>query len=158
MQFTPGQLRETVGISVETFRHWKRVLPPFAGRKRYVPSFTIGDLLAGRILRILTEGCGIRVGHLTELSKEIARLSNMAPWTSLEKEVLVLDLVESTCRMSKDSNPGESANIVVLCVMKSIMHELRVALLRVRPSADQQSLFLPPVEVEPEVRVRRRAT
>ena len=65
MQFTPGQLRETVGISVETFRHWKRVLPPFANRKRYVPSFTIGDLLAGRILRNLTEGCGVRVGHLS---------------------------------------------------------------------------------------------
>jgi hypothetical protein len=64
MQFTPGQLRETVGISVETFRHWKRVLPPFAHRKRYVPCFTIGDLLAGRILRSLTEGCGVRVGHL----------------------------------------------------------------------------------------------
>jgi hypothetical protein len=135
VHFTPGQLRETVGISVETFRHWKRVLPPFAGRKRYVPSFTIGDLLAGRILRILTEGCGIRVGHLTELSKEIARLSNTAPWTSLETEVLVIDLVEGTCRMSKDSNPGESANIILLCAMKPIMQALRVALLRVRPSA-----------------------
>jgi len=156
--YTPGQLRETVGISVETFRHWKRVLPPFAGRKRYVPSFTIGDMLAGRVLRILTEGCGVRVGHLAKVSKELARLSNTAPWTSLEKEVLVIDLIEGTCHMSKDSNPSESANIILLCTMKPIMQELRVALLRVRPSADQQSLFLPPVEVEPEARVRRRAT
>jgi hypothetical protein len=133
------------------------VLPPFANRKRYVPSFTIGDLLAGRILRTLTEGFGVRVGHLTVISTELARLSNAEPWTSLEKEVLVIDLVEGTCRTSKDSNPAERANIILLCAMKPIMQELRVALLRVRPSADQQSLFLPPVEVEPEARVHRRA-
>ena len=158
MQFTPGQLRETVGISVETFRHWKRVLPPFANRQRYVPSFTIGDLLAGRILRCLTEGCGVRVGHLTKVSKEIVRVCNMAPWASLEEKVLVVDLVKGICRISDDYVRGGSTDIVLLCVMKPIMNDLHDALLRLLPSADQHNLLFPPVEVERDARVRRRAT
>jgi hypothetical protein len=158
MQFTPGQLRETVGISVETFRHWKRVLPPFAHRKRYIPCFTIGDLLAGRILRSLTEGCGVRVGHLAKVSEEIVRVSNMAPWASLEDKTLVIDLLKGTCRLSKGYHHNEGADFVLLCAMNPIMHELRDALLRSRPSADQHNLFFSPVKLGRDTPVRRRAT
>ena len=158
MQFTAGQLRETVGISVETFRHWKRVLPPFAHRKRYIPCFTVGDLLAARILRSLTEGCGVRVGHLAKVSQEIVRVSNMAPWAALEDKTLVIDLVKGTCLLAKDYHHNESTDFVLLCAMKPIMHELRDALLRSRPSADQQNLFLSPVKLGRNMPVRRRAT
>jgi hypothetical protein len=158
VQFTPAQLRETVGISVETFRHWKRVLPPFASRQRYIPSFTIGDLLAARILRRLTEDCGIRVGHLTTVSNEIVRVCNTAAWAWLEDKTLVIDLVKGTCRISKGNDEGATADIIIRCAMNPIMRELRDALLRSPPSADQRSLFFPPVEVRREARVRRRAT
>jgi hypothetical protein len=158
MQFTPGQLRETVGISVETFRHWKRVLPPFAHRKRYIPGFTIGDLLAGRILRSLTEGCGVRVGHLAKVSQEIVRVSNMAPWVALEDKTLVIDLIKGTCRLSKGYQQNEGTDFLLLCAMSPIMHELRDALLRSRPSDDQHSLFLSPGKLGRDTPVRRRAT
>jgi hypothetical protein len=158
MQFTPGQLRETVGISVETFRHWKRVLPPFADRKRYISCFTIGDLLAGRILRSLTEGCGVRVGHLAKVSQEIVRVSNTAPWTALEDKTLVIDLVKGTCRLSKDYQQVDGTDFVLLCAMSPVIHDLRDALLRSRPSADQHNLFLSPVKLGRDTPVRRRAT
>ena len=158
MQFTPGQLREIVGISVETFRHWKRVLPPFAHRKRYIPCFTIGDLLAARILRSLTEGCGVRVGHLARVSQEIVRASNMTPWVTYEERTLVIDLVKGTCRVSKVYQQNEGANFVLLCAMNPIMHELRDALLRSRPSADQHNLSLSPVKLGRDTPVRRRET
>jgi hypothetical protein len=158
MQFTPGQLRETVGISVETFRHWKRVLPPFANRKRYTPCFTVGDLLAGRILRTLTEGCGVRAGHLAKVSQEIVRVSNAAPWAALEDKTLVIDLVNGKCRLANDFHDNERNHFVFLCAMKPVMHELRDALLRSRPSTDQQSLFFSPVKLGRDTPVRRRAT
>lgn len=158
MLFTPGQLRETVGISVETFRHWKRVLPPFAHRKRYIPCFTVGDLLAGRILRSLTEGCGVRVGHLTQVSEEIVRVSNMAPWAALEDKTLVIDLVKGTCHLSKSYQQGKGTDVILLCALNPIMHELRDTLLRSRPVADQQNLFLSPVKIGRDAPVRRRAT
>lgn len=158
MQFTPGQLRETVGISVETFRHWKRVLPPFANRKGYVPSFTIGDLLAARVLRALTESCGIRVGHLLNASEEIFRVCNSSGWTPLESGVLAIDLIEGTCRLVKYGSPLDSADILLRCVMKPILRDLRESLLKFHPSADQHNLLLPPVEVQRRPSLRRSAS
>jgi len=158
VQFTPGQLRETVGISVETFRHWKRVLPPFAKRKRYVPSFSVGDLLAGRILRRLTEGCGIRVGHLTKISDKIVRVCNTTAWASLEQKVLLIDLVKDTCRLSGPNHDNSAEDVILRCQLAPIMRELRDALLRSHPAPNQQSLLFPPLGVEPEQGVGRRAS
>jgi hypothetical protein len=158
MQLTPAQLRETVGISVETFRHWKRVLPPFANRKRYVPCFTVGDLLAGRILRILTEGCGVRVGHLAKVSQEIVSVCNLAPWAALEDKTLAIDLLKGSCFLLKDGQQHCGSDFFLLCDMKPLMLDLRDALLQSHPSAPQHNLFLSPVKLGRDAPVRRRAT
>ena len=158
MQFTLGQLRETVGISVETFRHWRRVLPPFAKRKRYTPSFTVGDLLAGRILRRLTEGCGVRVGHLAKVSNEIVSVCNMAAWTSLEQKTLLIDLVRGTCRLAVQNDDVGPEDVILRCPLGPIIREVRDALLRSHPAANQHNLLFPPVEVERERSSRRRAS
>lgn len=113
MQFTPGQFREAVGISVETFRHWRRVLPSFANRKRYAPSFSMGDLLAGRILRQLTEGCGVRVGHLVKVSDEIARVCNGTAWASLEQNVFLIDLAKGTCQLARSKNDDYADEVIL---------------------------------------------
>jgi hypothetical protein len=67
MQFNQAQVRDTIGISVETFRHWKRVLPPFSERKQY----TLGDLLAAGVLCRLTVHCGVRAGPLEGIMTQI---------------------------------------------------------------------------------------
>lgn len=155
VQFTPGQLREAVGISVETFRHWKRVLPTFAKRKPYLPSFTMGDLVAGGILRHLTEQCGIRIGHLTKISSDIVRVCNVAPWASLEHQILLIDFSEQVCRLvSRREEIGSSA-FVLRCPLQPVLREVREGLLRSIPSANQHSLHFPPVRVERERHVRR---
>jgi hypothetical protein len=157
VQFTPGQLREAVGISVETFRHWKRVLPSFANRKGYVPSFTMGDLLTSRILRQLTEGCGVRVGHLIKVSDEIARVCNTTAWASLEHKVFFIDLVKGTCLLARPKDSVSANELVLICPLRPIVRELREVLLRSYPASHQQSLLFPPLEV-PEQASRRRAS
>jgi hypothetical protein len=83
LQFTPGQLRDTVGLSVETFR--------------------------------------------------------------LEGGVLIVDLPNGICRIAKD--PPDARDILILCPLNPIIDELRDALLRSRPSANQRQLYFPPTEV-----------
>lgn len=157
VQFTPGQLREAIGISVETFRHWKRVLPSFANRKRYVPSFTTGDLLTGRVLRQLTEGCGVRVGHLIKVSGEIARVCDTTAWTSLEQNVLYIDLERGVCRLARPKDDVSADEVILRCPLGPIVRELREMLQRSHPASVQQSLLFPPLEV-PEQVSRRRAS
>lgn len=147
MQFTPGQLREMVGISVETFRHWKRVLPPFANSRRHAPCFSVGDLLAGGVVRRLTEGCGIRVGHLAGLSTEIARVCNSTAWAALERKALLIDLPGGTCRLASGTAKNESSDILLICEMAPVMRQLRETMLRSQGS-DQRALLFPPVDVD----------
>src|SRR5713226_2410759 len=125
LQFTPGQLRAIVGLSVETYRHWKRMLPPFAVRKGSSPRYSIGDLLAASILCRLTGSCGVRVGYLKEISEKIVALANSSSWTALEGQVLLIDLLRRTCRVAKEERNTTGTDIVVLCPLGPIMSELR---------------------------------
>lgn len=104
--------------------------------------------MAASVLRRLTDGCGIRVGHLTEISEKIISLTNSSSWAALEGKTLVVDLSNETCRIAKDEKNLKGANIVMLCPLGPIMAELRDALLRSRPTTNQGQLLFPPARLE----------
>jgi hypothetical protein len=133
VQFSQTQLRSTLGISVETFRHWKRVLPPFAQRKRYTSRFSTGDLLAAGILRRLTDQCGIRVGLLPEISQATVEICNASSWASLEGKTLVVDIEQRTCRIVEATQEPIGQNVIIVCPLSPIIAVVRDAMSRVRP-------------------------
>jgi hypothetical protein len=77
---------EVLGLSPDTFRHWKHALPPLGGRNGYTPCFSPGDLLAMALIRTLTEDLGIRVGKLDELSTQLFEQCS-EPWAILERSI-----------------------------------------------------------------------
>jgi len=156
VHFSQGQLRDTLGISVETFRHWKRVLPPFAERKRYTPRYSIGDLLTAAILHRLTDQCGVRVGVLPEISKAILQICNAAPWAALEGKALVINIQQRVCQIVYASRDFAGMDVVIVLPLSPIIAALRDALTRKRPIVAQQQLALRPAAVgEPRTRRRR---
>jgi hypothetical protein len=155
VQFSQGQLRDTLGISVETFRHWKRVLPPFAERKRYTRRFSVGDLLAAGVLHRLTDQCGVRVGFLPEISKAVVEICNTSPWAALEDKALIVDVQQRTCRTVKNVREFTAQDIVIVCPLGPIMTAMRDALSRTQPSVAQQPLRFLPTAIG-EIRARRR--
>ena len=46
MLYTPGQLRDAIGLSKGAYRSWKRVLPALPAGKSHGPIFFPGDVLA----------------------------------------------------------------------------------------------------------------
>ncbi|MGH6679326.1 MAG: hypothetical protein ACREDL_10455 [Bradyrhizobium sp.] len=155
MQYSLNQLRETVGLSVETYRHWKRVLPPLAEKGGRAPCFSIGDFVAASILHRLTENAGVRVGHLVDISTEVFRICNASPWASLIGRTLTVDLEGRTCVVEPAASI-EGANLALFCRIDPVLAQLRGTLLRDRPDEAQAILLLPPVGV-PAARRRRRA-
>jgi len=147
MQFTPAQLRSAVGLSLETFRHWKRVLPPFASRKGRTACFSTGDLLAAAIIRRLADTCGIRIGRLTEVSGRIVELCNSVPWPALENRVLLVDPTSYSARLVEDRRNIQTSGLAIICALTPIMSELRDTLLRLKSSTAQVALPLPPTSV-----------
>jgi hypothetical protein len=153
VQFSQNQLRDTLGISVETFRHWKRVLPPFAQRKRYTSRFSTGDLLAAAVLCRLTSQCGIRVGLLPEISQAAVEICNASPWAALEGKALVVDIQQRTCQIAEGARAP--TDVVIVCPLNPIIAAVRDAMSRARPFVrrEQRQSLRSPLN---ERRARRR--
>jgi hypothetical protein len=149
-----GQLREIVGLSLETYRHWKRVFPGFAGRSGRAASFSAGDLLAACILRQLTEVGGIRTGQLRDVASDLLRICN-TPWGSLEGGVLAIGLKDRSCRVVRAPWDWREAGFAVVCPLDPMLNELRGVLLGARPETGQDELILPPVGLRSKAAGRR---
>jgi hypothetical protein len=157
VQFSQGQLRETLGISVETFRHWKRVLPPFAERERYTPRYSIGDLLAAGILHRLTDQCGVRVGSLTEISTSMLDICNSNSWTVLKGKTLVVDVRKRACRIQDSAHEVLSEGVVIVCPLRPIIAAVRYALSRQQLPIARQRLSRPANSIHESSARRKRA-
>lgn len=129
MQYTPGQLRDAVGLSKEAFRHWKRVLPAFPDGKSHGPSFSPGDVLACAVLHRLTQSCGVRIGQLKGVSTRIFAVCNETPWDMLADCVLVVDLANQECATVPKTDQFSRNNAVVVCPMAPVIAVLREHLL-----------------------------
>jgi len=156
VQYTQAQVRETVGLSLETYRHWKRVLPPLASKSGRAACFSIGDLMAVSVLQRLTETAGVRVGHLSDVAPAIFQICNSSPWAALVGATLMLDLEQRICTVERADKATAEANLVLACRLDPVLEQLRDALLRGKSGYPQAELLLPPVRV-PSARRQKRA-
>lgn len=90
MRYTPAQLKEVLGITEETLRHWRRSFASLQGKRGYGPCFTPGDLLA---LKVVTQlhALGISVGQLKSVAKDLFDVCSQGVWSNVENKVLVFD-------------------------------------------------------------------
>ena len=135
MRYTPGQLREAVGLSKEALRHWRRVLPGFPQGQSHAPSFSPGDVLAFAVLRRLTASCGVRVGQLRAVSRSVFVVCNETPWEVLAKRMIVVDLDRQECATVPRTGPVDADGAVVVCPMAPVIAGLREALVGSSPRA-----------------------
>ena len=157
MKFTPGQLRTAIGLSKETFRHWKRILPAYAGDNGKGPRFSPGDVIASSVLRHVTEDCGIRIGHLANVSTMIFSICNENSWVVLQDRILVLDASRNTCALFENTSRIPTDSTVVVCPVGPIIQALQDALMQSHPVREQTRFHFPPTPVGPEPAVRSRA-
>jgi hypothetical protein len=151
MYYTPGQLRGTVGLSKEAFRHWRRVVPAFANGRGHAPSFSSGDVLASAVLRQLTDIIGVRIGHLSDIAPAIFHVCNASSWDALQSKSLVINLQERSC-VAVDDHSTSVGELVVVCALAPLIKTLQFDLLN--SNMQSHTKALPPVEVDEGVRKR----
>lgn len=98
MKLTPQQLREIVGISQETLRHWRQTLPPLQGRKGYSPCFFAADALALLVIREITETLHVKVHALKPIVTRLFEVCRDINWFQLEKKNLVFSFSEPSIK------------------------------------------------------------
>ena len=146
LKLTPAQFRDSIGITQETLRHWRKVLPIFQGRSGYSPIFTTGDLVAGAIVKSLKDTCGISIKMFANHSIEIGKICNETPWTVLSSSTLILNLHDGDCFLISEKHKPEIANLSFAVPLSAIMESLTQGLLLNTDQA-QHLLYFPPSEV-----------
>ncbi len=155
MKLSPGQVREVLGLSQDTYRHWKAALPPLANRNGYRPCFTHGDLFAMALVKALTDDAGVQVGALHAVAASLFDHCGKHSWAELERSTLVLELarVRATFVPEQQLPQFDGIGLVVPC--RRIVLDLRERLLMDKEPVDQGNLHFPPTVVSGQARGRR---
>lgn len=144
MNFTPGQLRDAVGIGQETYRHWKKALPPLRREAGHSPCFTAGDLLAAAIVKILVSDYGMRVSVLTTLAEGVFRECNSRSWPALERSLIVLDVPGGQASIQSEDSRLALDEAAMVVPLGRLISTLRRTLLADDDNG-QGTLRFPPV-------------
>jgi hypothetical protein len=155
MKLTPGQVRDVLDLSQDTFKHWKKVLPPLIGRNGYRPCFTHGDLLAMAFIRALTDDACVQVGALGAISAVLFDQCTKQPWAALERTVLILELPRIRVEFISDQSSPQIASLGIVVPCAPIIRDLRERLLMGEDDDLQGNLRFPPAVVA--TRTRRRS-
>lgn len=129
MQLTIGQVREILDVPQETFRHWKKALPILTERNGYRPCFSLGDLLALAVIKILTYGAGVRVGALSDASRSLFALCNATSWVIIERGGIAVDTEDGSAKVFSSAADVSVDSVVVLVAGGPLVLQLRARLL-----------------------------
>ena len=144
VRYTPGQLRDAVGISQETYRHWKKALPPLGGGAGHGPRFSVGDLLAVVVVKILTNDFAIRVNAISAIARALFETCNAVPWPALERGKLLVDLAAGELQFIHTAEPTRVPAPVLVIPLQPSIRRLRAALLTEYDRGTQAALPFPP--------------
>lgn len=155
VNYTPGQLRDALGIGQETYRHWKKTLAPLRRESGHSPCFTAGDLAATAVVKVLVADYGMRVSTLSSIAEGLFGECNSRSWPILERSLLMLDIAGGSVSIQSEGGGLMFNGPAMVVPLGTLIEGLRRALLA-GDDDGQQSLRFPPV-AQPADLLQRRA-
>lgn len=155
-KYTPGQLREAVGIGAETYRHWRKVIRALHREGGHSPCYTPGDLLATSAIKVLSVDLGLRVGALVKCAPDLFRICNDHAWPVLERGAMVVDPVLGKADLQSIPVVLDPEQAVWVMPLRPLVEMLRGALLADGGRDAQGTLQFPPV-AQPSPERREKA-
>lgn len=155
VNYTPGQLRNAVGIGQETYRHWKKALAPLRREAGHSPCFSAGDLVATAIVKILVSDYGVRISALSALAEGVFEVCNARSWPMLERSLIVLNIPGGRVSVHPEGSGLALDAPAMVLPLGMLIENLRRTLLA-GDDDGQEMLRFPPV-VQPAISPPRRA-
>lgn len=156
VNYTPGQLRDAVGIGQETYRHWKKALAPLRREAGHSPCFTAGDLVATAVVKILVADYGMRVSTLSSVAEGVFGECNSRSWPMLERSLLMLNIAGGSVSIQSEGRGLILNGPAMVVPLGTLIESLRRTLLA-GDDDGQEMLRFPPV-VQSAVPLQRRAS
>ncbi|WP_229954281.1 helix-turn-helix domain-containing protein [Parasphingorhabdus litoris] len=151
MKLTPSQFRNALGITQETLRHWRNMLPIFHGRLGYAPVFTPGDLVAGAVIKELRYTYGISIKKFAIPSASLGKVCNETPWNTLSNSTLLLTLADNSCKLVPSHQKSNLDSPCIAIPLSKIMDRLTKSLL-LENGQPQHPFYFPLTAVEDQQR------
>jgi hypothetical protein len=139
IRYTPGQFRDALGLTKETFRYWKRDLPALGARAGHSPCFGPSDLVATAIAKQAIDILGVSIGRLAPLASELFAMCAQKPWPQLERMSAILFLKSGGVSFIEQGAPVPTKEPTVVVPLEPVIRELR------------ERLFMADVEVQPSL-------
>lgn len=113
VEFTQAQVRKVLGLAPETFRHWRKVLPPLAKRARR-QTLTHGDILALAAIQVLVREVGVSSSALASHSEAIFKYCNSSPWPALARSRVQISKTGAELVSQRAPIPTGKLSILIL--------------------------------------------
>jgi hypothetical protein len=143
MKLTLGQVRGTLKLSPDAYRHWKTVLPPLATRQGRGASFSHGDLLALAIVKSLTDRIGVPVGNLDIVARKLFEQCGKQPWAKFERLSAFISTENWSLSFISDGRYPQTGTPSVFIPCGPIIASLRSALMIEHAEDTQANLRFP---------------
>jgi len=153
LKLTPGQVREALQISQDTFRGWRAALAPLSGRSGYTPCFSLADILALAIVKTIVEGAGVRIGALRPVAPALFELTNQTAWPLLERSLLIFDLRAGSLSLVAETQSPRTGVVDLRVACRPILAGLHEWLRGEQRGSSQHVLRFPLASVDPERRL-----
>ena len=148
MRYTQGQVRDLLGISIDTFRVWRETIPALRQHRGHGPTFTPGDIVALAALSDLVRLFGVRVGTLNSLLNDMFLTCRGMSWQSLSECVITFQSDEFNLLTSSSVNHHLYRQHAILSLpCAPIIQRLHNSLLATETHLAQGHLSLPPTAI-----------
>jgi hypothetical protein len=144
IQFTQEQARALTGVSAETIRHWRRVVPYLAGKPGKAARFSFADVVGLAATHELVAIFGVHIASISiGVNALFQRLGCTHP-AMLEDSVAVVTPAEAWL-FSVEEIEGRHLHAPALIVpLEPLISGLRRQMLPIAPVAEQGALPFPP--------------
>ncbi len=153
LKLTPGQVREALQLSQDTFRGWRSALAPLNGRSGYTPCFSLADLLALAIVKTIVDGAGVRISALGPVAPALFDLTNQTAWPLLERSLLIMDLRAGTLSLVAETQSPRTGVVDLRVACRPILASLDEWLRGEQRGDGQHVLRFPLTSIDPERRL-----
>lgn len=147
-QYAPRQLREITEISQETYRHWRRVLPPLSKVRGQGACYAPGDLVAVSVVRVLVSEVEMRVRGIAPMANDLFEVCRNTPWPTLERGRIDFDMQGGNITFALGSAPPPSGVLCISVPLRPITKHIQARFVDARPTDQQGTLRFPPTPLQ----------
>jgi hypothetical protein len=148
IQYTQDQMRTLTGVSVETLRHWRKVVPYLASKSGKAARFTFTDLLGLGVTNELVSSLGVHIATVNVGVDGLFRLLSTSSALALNGSAAFVTPTSATLSYFSAVGIGPApAQPTLVIPLDPLIARLQQHMLPIVPAPSQAALPFPPKAV-----------